>query len=124
VQQLYAVHSRLCRFYDPDNASKLLSEPGSKNPDLYPAFAGEDVEFFIGGEVARLPDFRPRLRELGMPVLILAGRYDRALCPKYQLDFKRCAPQAEFRWMERSGTFSHIEEPETLMALLREFLGS
>jgi proline iminopeptidase len=123
VQQLYAVHSRLCRFYDPDNASKLPSEPGSKNAELYPVFAGEDVEFFIGGEVARLPDFRPRLRELGMPVLILAGRYDRALCPRYQLDFKRCAPQAEFRWMERSGTFSHIEEPETLMALLREFLG-
>lgn len=124
VQQLYAAHSRLCRFYDPDNASKLLSEPGSKNAELYPVFAGEDVEFFIGGEVARLPDFRPRLRELSMPVLILAGRYDRALCPKYQLDFKRCAPQAEFRWMERSGTFSHIEEPDTVMALLREFLGS
>ena len=124
VQQLYAVHSRLCRFYDPDNASKLLAEPGSKNAELYPVFVGEDVEFFIGGEVARLPDFRPRLRHLGMPVLILAGRYDRALCPKYQLDFKRCAPQAEFRWMERSGTFPHVEEPETLMALLREFLGS
>ena len=121
VQQLYAVHSRLVRFYNPDNASKVLSEPGSKNAALYPVFVGDDVEFFIGGEVARLPDFRPRLRELSMPVLILAGRYDRALCPKYQLDFARCAPQAEFRWMERSGTFSHIEEPETVMALLREF---
>lgn len=43
-----------------------------------------------------------------MPTLILAGRYDRALCPRYQLDFRRCAPQAEFHWMERSGTFSHI----------------
>jgi proline iminopeptidase len=121
VQQLYAVHSRLCRFYDPDNASKVPSEPGSKNAALYPVFAGEDVEFFIGGEVARLPDFRPRLRELGMPVLILAGRYDRALCPKYQLDFKKYAPQAEFHWMERSGTFSHIEEPEAVMGVLRRF---
>jgi proline iminopeptidase len=124
VQQLYAVHSRLCRFYDPDNAAKLPSEPGSKNAELYPVFAGDDVEFFIGGEVARLPDFRPRLRELRMPVLILAGRFDRALCPRYQLDFKRCAPQAQFRWMERSGTFAHIEEPETVLALLQEFLGN
>jgi proline iminopeptidase len=121
VQQLYAVHLRLCRFYDPDNASKVPSEPGSKNAALYPVFAGEDVEFFIGGEVARLPDFRPRLGELRMPVLILAGRFDRALCPRFQLDFVRCAPQAEFRWMERSGTFSHIEEAETVMALLRRF---
>jgi len=121
VQQLYAVHSRLVRFYDPDNAAKLPSEPGSKNAALYPVLVGDDVEFFIGGEVARLPDFRPRLRELSMPVLILAGRYDRALCPKYQLDFARCAPQAELHWMERSGTFSHVEEPESVMALLRRF---
>jgi proline iminopeptidase len=121
VQQLYAVHSRLCRFYDPENAARLPSEPGSKNTALYPVFVGEDVEFFIGGEVARLPDFRPRLSELRMPVLILAGRYDRALCPRYQLDFARCAPQAKFRWMERSGTFSHIEEPDTVMALLHQF---
>ena len=122
MQQLYAVHSRLVRFYNPDNATKLPSEPGSRNAALYPVFVGDDVEFFIGGEVARLPDFRPRLRELGMPVLILAGRYDRALCPRYQLDFARCAPQAEFRWMERSGTFSHIEETERVMELLAEFL--
>ena len=52
--------------------------------------------------------------ELRMPTMILAGRYDRALCPKYQLDFIRAAPQAEFRWMERSGTFSHIEEAEAV----------
>jgi pimeloyl-ACP methyl ester carboxylesterase len=53
-----------------------------------------------------------------MPVLILAGRYD-ALCPRYQLDFVRCAPQAEFRWVEPD--FSHIEEPDSVMALLGAF---
>lgn len=122
VQDLYRVHSKLIRFYNPDNASKLLSEPGSKNAELYPVFVGDDVEFFIGGEVAKLPDFRPRLKELRMPTMILAGRYDRALCPKYQWDFKRFAPQAEFVWMERSGTFSHVEEPEEILALVRRFL--
>jgi pimeloyl-ACP methyl ester carboxylesterase len=81
VQQLYGVHARLVRFYDPENASRVPFEPGSKNAALYPVFVGDDVEFFIGGEVARLPDFRPRLGALRMPTLILAGRYDRALCP-------------------------------------------
>jgi proline iminopeptidase len=122
VQRLYAVHSKLVRFYNPDNAAKLLTEPGSRNADLYPVFAGEDVEFFIGGEVARLPDFRPRLKDLAMPTLILAGRYDRALYPKYQYEFARSAPQAEFTWMERSGTFAHVEEPDAVMTLLRRFL--
>ena len=122
MQRLYAVHAKLVRFYNPDNAAKLLTEPGARNAELYPVFAGDDVEFFVGGEVARLPDFRPRLQELAMPTLILAGRWDRALYPKYQVQFARAAPQAEFAWMERSGTFAHVEEPETVMALLRRFL--
>jgi proline iminopeptidase len=122
VQALYAVHGPLVRFYNPDNAARLLSEPGSRNAALYPVFVGDDVEFFIGGEVARLPDFRPRVAELTMPTLILAGRYDRALYPAYQAEFKRYAPKARFVWMERSGTFSHIEEPEAVMALVTEHL--
>lgn len=122
VQDLYRVHAKLVRFYNPDNAAKLLSEPGARNAELYPVFVGDDVEFFIGGEVAKLPDFRPRLHELRMPVLILAGRYDRALYPKYQHEFKRFAPQADFVWMERSGTFSHVEEPEAVFPLVRRFL--
>jgi proline iminopeptidase len=124
VQALYAVHGPLVRFYNPDNAKKLLSEPGARNAELYPLFVGDDVEFFIGGEVAKLPDFRPRLAELSMsvPTLILAGRYDRALYPAYQMEFARYAPEARFVWMERSGTFSHIEEPEAVMALVREHL--
>ena len=36
--------------------------------------------------------------------------------------FKRYAPQAEFVWMERSGSFSHLEEPETVLALVRRFV--
>jgi proline iminopeptidase len=121
VQTLYAVHGPLVRFYNPDNASKLLTEPNARNAALYPIFAGDDVEFFIGGEVARLPDLRPRLHELAMPVMVLAGRFDRALYPAYSQEFARYAPRARFVWMERSGTFSHIEEPDAVMALVREF---
>ena len=124
VQALYKVHGPLVRFYNPDNAAKLLSEPGSRNMELYTVFAGDDIEFFIGGEVARLPDFRPRLAELVMPVLVIAGRYDRALYPAYQREFARYAPKAELVTMERSGSFAHIEEPEALMALVRRFLTS
>lgn len=124
VQQLYAVHSRLVRFHNPDNAARLPTEPGARNAALYPVFVGDDVEFFIGGEVARLPDFRPRLRQLRMPTLVLAGRYDRALYPKQQYQFKQCAPQVELVWMERSGSFSHVEEPETVVGHLRRFLAT
>lgn len=122
IAELYRVHGPLVRFYNPDNARRLLSEPGSRNADLYRVFAGDDIEFFLGGEVARLPDFRPRLKELAMPILILAGRFDRALYPQYQREFARWAPQARFVWMERSGSFAHIEEAERVLELTRAFL--
>lgn len=123
MQDLFAIHGPLIRWYNPDNAIKLLKEPESFNRELYRVFVGDDIDFFIGGEVTRLPDFRPRLKDLAMPVMILAGRYDRALYPAYQMEFKAFCPQAEFHIMERSGNFIHIEETEKLFRLVREFLG-
>lgn len=123
MQALFAVHGPLIRWYDAGKASRLPSEPGSVDKALYWHFAGDDIEFAIGGEVAKLPDFRPRLAELAMPVLILAGRYDRALYPRLQMDFRTYCPQARFVMLEKSGSFGHVEEPDTVMSLVREFLG-
>ncbi|MFE0699534.1 alpha/beta fold hydrolase [Streptomyces sp. NPDC058872] len=117
----FAAATKLVRFYDPDNASLLLNEPGARNMELYPVFVGADVDFMIGGEVARIPDFRPRLKEITVPTLVLAGRFDRALYPKLQHEFVLHAPQFEFQVLERSGSFGHVEEPETVFARLREF---
>jgi proline iminopeptidase len=121
MQEQFAVHARLVRFFDPDNAALLASEPGARNVDLYPIFCGADVDFVIGGEVAHIPDFRPRLNELRMPLLVLAGRYDRALYPALQRQILDFAPNARLRFLERSGSFGHVEEPETVIALVREF---
>jgi proline-specific peptidase len=121
MQREFSVAAKLVRFYDPDNAARLLSEPGSRNLALYSLFCGLDIDFVIGGEVPRIPDFRPRLRELSVPALILAGRYDRALYPALQMEFAAFTPAARFRMLERSGSFGHIEEPETVFAILREF---
>jgi proline iminopeptidase len=38
------------------------------------------------------------------------------------MDFKRFCPQAQFVMLERSGTFGHVEEPDVVMSLVREFL--
>ncbi|HET9381547.1 MAG TPA: alpha/beta hydrolase [Streptomyces sp.] len=121
LRELLGSASRLVRFFDPDNAASVTNEPGSRNVELYPLFVGEDVDFIIGGEVARIPDFRPRLRELSMPVLVLAGRYDRALYPALQHEFVLHAPQIAFRVMERSGSFIHVEEPDLLHTVLLDF---
>jgi proline iminopeptidase len=59
-----------------------------------------------------------------MPVLVIAGRFDRVSLPRYAVQFKRYLPQARFVMMEESGHFSFIEEPDKTIALLRDFLKS
>ena len=124
LRTLLGSAAKLVRFYNPDNAARLPSEPGDRNMDLYPLFVGADVDFIIGGEVAKIPDFRPRLKELSRPALVLAGRYDRALYPALQRQFTEHAPQIAVQVLERSGSFAHVEEPDTLFAHLREFWAS
>jgi proline iminopeptidase len=117
----FAAAAKLVRFYNPDNAELLASEPGARNLELYPLFAGDDVDFIIGGQVAQIPDFRPRLKDIPIPVMVLAGRYDRALYPALQRQFAQYAPQIRLEFLERSGSFSHVEEPDAVFALIEEF---
>ncbi|WP_157253706.1 hypothetical protein [Nonomuraea typhae] len=67
LRQEFAKAAALVRFYDPGNAALLADEPGARNHELYPIFCGGDVDFMIGGEAARVPDFRPRLNEIDIP---------------------------------------------------------
>lgn len=114
-----AVASLAARFRDPLNSARVATEPGAFNQALYDVFTGGDIDFALGGEVARIPDFRPRLAEIAIPLMIVAGRYDRALHPRLQQDFRRAAPQAEFVMLERSGTAAHVEQPDELEVLIR-----
>jgi proline iminopeptidase len=123
MAEQFAQAARLVRFYNPDNARLLATEPGARNTELYPVFCGPDIDFIIGGQVAGIPDFRPRLKEITMPVLVLAGRYDRALYPRLQYQFTEHAPRITLKILERSGSFSHVEEPDTVSKLVREFAG-
>jgi proline iminopeptidase len=121
MREQLAVATRLVRFYNPEKAALLPTEPGSRNLELYPVFCGADVDFIIGGEIPRIPDFRPRLKEIDAPMLVVAGRYDRALSPRYQRQFVQFAPTADFLMLERSGSFGHVEEPDVLFGALRDF---
>jgi proline iminopeptidase len=88
---------------------------------VYYTIAGSDADFLIGGDIAPL-DFRADLQKLKMPMLILAGRFDRISMPRYALAYKKYAPQARFVMMEGSGHFPFVEEPDKTFALLRAFL--
>jgi len=119
-QEIYnSVPLGLFYFHDASNIKLLANDTG--NEDVYYAIAGEDAEFTIGGDIAKL-DFRADLPKLTMPILVIAGRFDRVSIPRYALEFKKLLPKADFVVFEESGHFPYLEEPDETLATLREFL--
>lgn len=116
-QKAYEVSAALTYFFDGSNLGKTVFEI---NPDVYYGMAGEDADFQIGSGF-RDVDFRPRLKELRTPVLVLAGRFDRIVCPSLTLQFRAFAPQAQFVMFEKSGHLPFAEQPDETFAALEEF---
>lgn len=115
-QEVYQIPSGILYYFNPSNEVS-----GPFNTEVYYAIVGEDGDFVIGGDIGKL-DFRRALSELKMPILILAGRYDRVSIPRLAVQYKRYAPQAEFVMFEKSGHLPFVEEPELTMQVLRTFL--
>lgn len=119
MQALFANAAAIVRFFNPDNAKLVATEPGDRNRELYREFVGPDIDFIVGRQIATLPDFRPRLQQLRVPLMVLAGRFDRALYPLLQLEYLSAAPDCTLHFMERSGSYAHVEESERVMELVR-----
>jgi proline iminopeptidase len=120
-QEAYSVPPTFSFFYNPENARQLPREPDLYNPDLWYAMGGEDADFVVRGEISRF-DVRARLKGLRMPVLVLAGRFDRMVPPSLTIRYKKLAPRATFVMFERSGHFPFIEEPEAFVAAVGNFM--
>ncbi len=121
-QEAYNVPPTFSFFYNPENARRLpITEPNLYNPDLWYAMAGDDADFVVKGELIRF-DVRNDLKNLKMPVLIFAGRFDRMISPRITVQYKTSAPQAEFAMFEKSGHFPFIEETDKTLSILRNFL--
>lgn len=118
----YQVPPGLVHFYNPANGETFERVVQQEfNTEIYFAIGGEDADFLIGGDIAKL-DFRAQLKNLKMPTLIIMGRYDRVSLPSYALQFKRYAPQAKCVMFEKSGHFPFIEENAEALRVLRDFL--
>ena len=115
----YGVPLGLFYFHDAAKAARLPKDPS--NTEVYYSIAGADADFEIGGDIAGL-DFRPDLGKLHIPVLVIAGRYDRVSMPRYAAEFKSLIPGARFAIFEKSGHFPYMEEPDETLDVLRDFL--
>ena len=117
----YRIPSGLLYFYNPDNAKKMRSDSLSMNIDVYYQIVGVDGDFIIGGDIGKL-DFRRDLKNLNMPTLILAGRYDRISDPRFAVKYKEYMPKAKFVMFEKSGHNPYVEEQQKYFKVLIDFL--
>ncbi|MBP6387414.1 MAG: alpha/beta fold hydrolase [Pseudarcicella sp.] len=95
--------------------------PNPLNTKLYYQMVGKDGDFLVGSDIGNF-DFRKQLKDLKMPVLIIAGRYDRVAVPYMMVKYKDYCPQAKFVMFEKSGHNPQKEQPEETFALIRDFL--
>ncbi len=119
--KVYKIPSGLLYWYNPENKLKMRSDSLSWNTDVYYQIVGVDGDFIIGGDIGKL-DFRRDLKNLRMPILITAGRYDRISDPRFAVKYKLYAPQAEFVMFEKSGHNPYVEEQEKFFKILEDFL--
>jgi proline iminopeptidase len=119
----YKIPSGLLYYYNPENALKMRHDSLSWNYDVYYQIVGVDGDFIIGGDIGKL-DFRRDLKNLKMPILIVAGRYDRISDPRFAVKYQIYAPQAKFVMFEKSGHNPYVEEHEKFFKVLNDFLKS
>ncbi|HEX5024793.1 MAG TPA: alpha/beta hydrolase [Agriterribacter sp.] len=109
--------------YNPNNflSRGKKTYPNAFNSKLYYQMVGKDGDFFVGSDIGNF-DFRKKLKDLTMPILIIAGRFDRVAVPYMQVKFKEYCPQAQFVMFEKSGHNPQVEEPAATFELIKTFL--
>jgi pimeloyl-ACP methyl ester carboxylesterase len=70
----------------------------------------------------RRTDLRPRMQEIGVPILGIYGRIDRIVNPNQRNVLAESAPTAEINYFQDSGHFPMLDEPEKFYQALAEFL--
>jgi len=109
--------------YNPDNFLKNSGPPypNTMNTRLYYQMVGRDGDFIVSSDIGSF-DYRNQLKNLKMPILIIAGRYDRVAVPWMSIKYKEYCPQAQFIMFERSGHNTITEEPVRTIQSIEDFL--
>jgi pimeloyl-ACP methyl ester carboxylesterase len=76
------------------------------------------------GAIMSRVDFRPTLRQITCPALVLCGRQDAITLVSFHEEMAAAVPHARFVLVEECGHLSTLERPDEVNAALRAWLAS
>ena len=65
-----------------------------------------------------------RLKEIRVPTLIMAGRYDFIFPPEAQAELADGIPNSRLVFIDRASHSPHEEQPAEVVGVIRDFLGT
>jgi proline iminopeptidase len=99
-------------FHDPSRVSELGLEEVRFGPETQAVW--DNLEGF---------DLRPRLPEIKVPTLVVAGASDASLPPARAKEAAKALPNGKLLLIEGSGHYPYIEAPEKFISGVQDFLG-
>jgi len=114
-------------FHEPEGeAARRLFGPAE--PKAAAAAARVRVLWSMGATgkfIWPLPDkgLKNRIHRVKAPTVLVWGKEDRLVPPVYADEFRRYLPGARLETVERSGHAPHLEQPEAVVRIVRDFLG-
>ncbi len=114
TKYIYYHNTELIRLMPPD-AKRTWSD------EVYYTMVGRDGDFHVTGCIGDI-DFRRQLKDVKVPTLIVAGRYDGVSTPEYALQYKQFMPQAQFVMFEKSGHNPYLEEARAFSEVFDKFM--
>jgi proline iminopeptidase len=99
-------------FHDPARVSELGLESVRFGPETQAVW--DSLEGF---------DLRPRLREIEVPTLVIAGAHDQSVTVERAREMAEALPHGKLLVIENSGHYPFVEEPEAFLLGVLDFLG-
>lgn len=81
----------------------------------------EALAVYAGNPYMHDPTLLRRLSDLRVPALVIWGESDRVVDLEYGRAWAKALPGARFEPVPKAGHFPHVEQPERVLGLLRDF---
>lgn len=98
----------------------LATEAGAESFVRYMADALDPTE--MTRFVAELERRRDQGQRFPVPLMLVYAREDPMVAPEIGPKLHGLIPDAEFRWIEHSSHFAHVDSPDEVVALVDDFL--